>query len=66
VRPRDNPARERRSLSRIFAIPVALFVVSLFGLIASLLFHGWPDIVFAIAAGSAVFALIWSAGKNRA
>ena len=59
------PENRSRSLGRILAIPAALFALSLFGLIASLLGDGWPDVVFAMAAGSGIFALLWSLLRRR-
>ncbi|KCZ90239.1 hypothetical protein [Hyphomonas jannaschiana] len=53
--------RERqRGLAAMFAVPAALFAVSLTGLIAALLLDGGLDTLFALAAGSGILALAWA------
>lgn len=61
---RHAPNRPRGA-QRIFAVPAVLFVISLFGLVASLLSDGWPDVVLALLAGSGIAAIVWSLLQRR-
>ena len=49
----------RKSLFQIFAIPLALFVFGLFGLILALLETGWIDILAGLAISTSLVAIIW-------
>ncbi len=51
--------RPRKSLFQIFAIPLALFVFGLFGLILALLETGWIDILAGLAISTSLVAIIW-------
>lgn len=51
---------KQRGLAAMFAVPAALFVVSLTGLISALLLDGGLDALFALAAGSGILALAWT------
>ncbi|KCZ46674.1 MULTISPECIES: hypothetical protein [unclassified Hyphomonas] len=58
---RRGSNRERpRGLAVMFAVPAALFVVSLTGLVAALLKDGGLDTLFALAAGAGILALAWA------
>lgn len=52
--------QQSRHGARIFAIPALLFAVSSLGLIAALLVEDWSDVLWALAAGSGLLALIWA------
>ena len=58
-------AARPRSLRAIFAIPLALFGVSLFGLVASLLVEGPVDAFFALAGGCGIMAAGWALLSSR-
>lgn len=51
--------RRVRSLLEIFKIPVVIFALTLFGLVAALLTEGVADIVGVAATASALLVIIW-------
>ncbi len=55
----------RRSLFTIFAVPLVLFVVGLFGLVWALLDEGSADTVAAAAAGVAIPVMLWAWARRR-
>jgi len=60
--------RRGRSLLEIFKIPIVVFILTLFGLVAALLTEGMADIVGVTATASALLVIIWifiNAKKNN-
>lgn len=55
----------RQGLRAIFALPLALFAVSLFGLVAALLVEGPVDALFALAAGCGLMAALGALSARR-
>lgn len=55
----------KASLLRIFAVPAALFVVGLTGLIWALLVDGPQDVLAGLAVGSSLAVLGWVLLKRR-
>jgi hypothetical protein len=49
-----------QSLSRIFAVPLALALLSLVGLVAALTGDGWRDALSWAALGAPVLAVLWA------
>lgn len=64
-----DPGNDRRagrsSLTRIFAVPAALFAISLAGLIVALLVEGWADAGAALAAASGLGGLAWTSLRTH-
>ncbi len=49
-----------QSLSRIFAVPLALGLLSLVGLVAALTGDGWRDALSWVALAAPVLAVLWA------
>lgn len=61
---RGSNRERQRGLAAMFAVPAALFVISLTGLIAALLMDGGLETLFALAAGSGIPAMAWSVWRR--
>lgn len=59
------PTNRPRRPGQVFAVPAALFALSLFGLVASLLSEGWADVIFVLLAGSGLAAAFWTLSQRR-
>lgn len=57
--------RPRKSIPQIFAIPLSLFILGLFGLITALLETGWVDIVAGLSISTSLIAIIWGRFLKR-
>tara|TARA_R110001606_G_scaffold225271_1_gene373350 strand:+ start:3859 stop:4035 length:177 start_codon:yes stop_codon:yes gene_type:complete len=57
--------KRKASLGRIFAVPAALFVIGLTGLVWALLVDGPQDILAGLAVASSLGVLIWAIVRKR-
>ena len=57
--------RHARSMSAIFAWPVAIFVAGLAGLVIALTGDGWRDAASWLALAAPVAALVWAMRARR-
>ena len=55
-----------RPLAAVFAVPLALFIIGLAGLIIALTGDGWRDAAAWAALAAPVAAVIWAITKRRA
>jgi hypothetical protein len=68
TRPSLSRTTERRDplpLRRIFAVPLAIALLTLVGLVTALTGEGWRDLLSWLALASPVAALLWAARTRR-
>ena len=51
--------KRRQSVYRVFAIPLSIFVLGIFGLISALLFDNLVDLLASLAVGMPVAIVFW-------
>jgi len=68
TRPSLSRRAERREplpLRRVFAVPLAIALLTLAGLVTALTGEGWRDLLSWLALAAPVAALIWAARTRR-
>lgn len=61
----SRPGRHARTNAAVFAWPLAIFVLGLFGLVVALTGDGWRDAAAWIALGAPVLAFAWAMRARR-
>jgi hypothetical protein len=57
--------KRRANLRRIFAVPLAIALLSLLGLISALTGDGWRDVLSWLGLAAPVLAVCWAAWMRR-
>jgi hypothetical protein len=61
----NRPHRASRPLRTIFAWPLTIFLLGLFGLVSALTGDGWRDGLSWLALGAPIAALLWARRHRR-
>lgn len=61
----NRPRKHSLSLTAIFAVPTAIFLLGVFGLVSALTGDGWRDWLSWLALGVPLVALVWAMRTRR-